>query len=189
MNEKGNSLIFSMLILMLCSLVGLNFVQTRLTNIGKQKRLQALLICTKRINGKARVFISRMEKTNAILKTLTITKLASTTIPIYGAVASKSIKVIKKVIKAGQRVMLISFMNFVAYTALQNCSLAPNIYKTPYKITKSLDLSRDLYDQAILRGNSWFFISKLGGYIIQNKFKIKPQLRIKTYFLKRERVL
>jgi hypothetical protein len=189
MNEKGNSLIFSMLVLLLCSILGLNFIHTRLTNIGKQKRLQSLLICTKKLNGKSRVFIERMEKTNSILKTLTITKLASTTIPIYGAVAAKSIKVIKKIIKAAQRVILISFLNFVAYTALKNCSITPNIYKTPYKVTKSLDLTRDAYDQAILRGNTWFFTSKLGGNIIRNKFKIKPQLRVKTYFLKRERVL
>jgi hypothetical protein len=189
MNEQGNSVVFSMLVLLLCTLIGLSFINNRLKNIGKQKRLQALLICTKKLNGKSRVFIERMEKTNSILKTLTITKAASTTIPIYGAVASKSIKMIKKLIKATQRIMLISFMNFTAQVSLKECSVSPNIYKTPYKVSSRMNLKRNLYDQAILRGNTWKFISKKGRNYIQNKFQIKPRLRIKTYFLKKERVL
>lgn len=156
MNEKGNSLFFGLIILMIFSCLGLHFIKKRMNQISVLKNKQELLLCTKQVNGLTTNLIKTINTTNYWLKVATITDLLSITIPYLGTAAKLSTKQAIKTLKAVQMVKTTSYVKNIARLHRARCSFNLSIYKTPIKYYIA-GIKRNKYNEAYYREKKWTY--------------------------------
>lgn len=178
MNNKGNTTLLGITILMILSIIGLNLLSKRVKSFTLLKDKQELLLCTKKINGETRKLINRMEISNTSLKLLTIGKRISLISVIFAPGVSLSTQSgIKKAIFLGKRfqdILIFSYLNFLRIQLTSKCSIALAAFKTPYKLS-FLKLKRNSYNQVRARKKVWTISTAKGPFQIRTLFNLKSK--------------
>lgn len=180
MNERGNTTLFGLMLVMVISMIGLHLIKLRVDYTKSNEQFQKLLLCSKETNGETKQFYDRISKSNAFIKALTITEYTSTVIPIYGVVASNSAAQAVEAIKLIQVGYLLSYLNKLRELTQKNCFLSPNIYKTPYELSITSGLERNQFEEAKLRGDNWKYANMNAKSMIVTKLQFKPNWEIKS---------
>lgn len=187
MNQQGNSTLFSMLFLLLFTLLSLKNLQYRIDNSKKAQSSQKLILCAKEHNGETKKLISFMKKTNMTLKVLSLSKLAQVVLPGFGILTKISTKSAIKLLIKAQEIQLISYLNKTRSLYSKSCLISPTVFKTPYKLSISkLGFQRNKWKQAKLRGYKWSSTFFGVSYIIQNDFHLSSKVKIKSKTIKKD---
>lgn len=169
MNENGNSLFLSMLLLMLISLVGIIGLKNRLQEYKDIKNKTELLLCTKTLNGEVLTFHNHIKRINKYIKTIMIAKLGSYFIPGFNITTKAAAKIAIRVLKAKQYMHLVSFQaKSTALLLKRQCLFSPKVLTTPYHIGLN-GFKRNKLEEAIIKGAKWQFTTYKEGFNIKNK--------------------
>jgi hypothetical protein len=158
MNEIGNASFFSLVLLMLFSIFGIQLIKERLDLLKDLKNKQVLLLCTKEINGKTSILVQNINSSNNILKLLTIGEKVSILIPLPGInlTTKAGIKSAIKALKTYQESIKFSYLNFLRGHLINKCSISLNSFKTPFKYKSfSIFFKRDKFNRTMKRKNNW----------------------------------
>lgn len=183
MNEKGNTTLLGLVLIMAISFLFLFLIKKRIEYTKAREDFQKLLLCSKETNGATKEFYDKISESNTFLKALTITEYTTITIPIYGVIASKSAAQAIRVIKAIQVGYLISYLNKLRVLTQKECYLSPNIYKTPFELQLSSGFKRNEFEEAKIRGNTWKYINFGAQKIVVTKLQFTPNWSIKSSLL------
>jgi hypothetical protein len=156
MNEKGSTILFGMIIVMIFTSLSLLFIKKRMNRITIIKEKQQLHLCTKEANGLSQKFVKLINKTNHWLKVATITKYLSIIVPVLNTAGSISTKSAIKSLKIVQRLKTISYLKKIRDLHTSKCSFDISIYTTPLRFSR-FSIKRNSYNQAIFRGTKWTY--------------------------------
>lgn len=185
MTENGNSTFFGLILLMILTILGLNFYSIRLNNLQHLKDKQELLLCTKELNGETRKYVKEMEYTNDALAAATAGKV----IPIPNPIIRLAFSFGVEALKTYQNNLGISFMKIKQKLSKKSC-LNPFylITNKPYKSIAGF-YKRNKLNQAIKVGKKWKISLRKGKYRITNtyflrgkKLSIKSKIRTARFF-------
>jgi len=169
--QRGSVSLFSLLILLLITIIGLKLISKKMDYISKHKSLIKNYLCSKEFNGVTGEHIGRLEKLNIAIKGLNTTGLIAMVIPGGAFITGSSIRV-KKVIQRVQTVFHFAYMKKLFDFTRKGCFFSPNAYKTPYK-NKVYRLERNALGLAKLRSKSWNIYSIRKNHIIKSHFNYR----------------
>lgn len=176
MNEHGNSTLMGISFLILFTIAGLRFTESRIYSFKKIRQKQNILLCSKKINGEYSRFITKIELTNQMLRAATLGKTFALLIPIPGLniALKQSGEVMIKLLKIAQNMMFVSLLKNVPKFYMQGCLISPSFAKTPYHYTVK-GFSRNALNEIRSRGKKEWVI-----YVLKGKYRIKSIFNIPT---------
>jgi hypothetical protein len=184
MNQKGDTTMFSIFILMtLSSLMILGTLELQ-RNLELLKKRTKLFLCTKIAKGELDKHLRFLSRTNWALKNISRAKLLALFLPGF-QVASLSSARLKQLIKTYQNLELLRYLNKLREMGLTGCFVDPKMLKTPFEINSS-GYNRNVDETTKQREEKWEyrFIHppyqlNLKIYLPQSK-SLKPQIDYST---------
>jgi hypothetical protein len=172
MNQRGNTTILGVMFLFLICLAGLKIVSYKLSNFHDQRMNQALHLCTKKLNGITKTYISNMKRTNHVIMILTLTQRGTALIPGGVIVAEAAIKSTKLLVQKSQVAFYLSYLNKSRKVLSKKCIFNPVILSSPYKMNFSMSFSRDILGRAKVRRYNWNYNVINSHGVIRNKINL-----------------
>lgn len=160
-NQKGEALLFCILILValsgLLTLCGLELQQS----FGMMKKRTDLFLCVKETKGEVDLYFKTMGQINWLLKNITRAQLIAVFYPPLWPVIGNAEK-LKKVAKSIQAAKLGLFYGKLKSLKTKGCPLDPQLLLNPYQIGSDYGFKRDSEGAAILRKRTWtyYFLDK-----------------------------
>jgi len=153
-NQKGNSTLFGITLIILFTFITLNIIHHKLKLFSNLQQKQQILICTKEVNGMTQALVKKIRETNHWLKILTLSKHITMAVPYLGLSGKISTKAGIKLLKKAQMLAVISHLKKMKDLDLKSCSFNWSIYKTPITIL-GLHIKRSQFNEAIFREEKW----------------------------------
>ncbi len=156
MNEKGDSTLFCVLLLLaLSGLVILCSLELHKSYRLLEKRTE-ILLCMKETKGEFQRYFAFMGRTNWAIKNIRKAQLIAFLIPGLQAAALNADK-IKKIIIHAQDLSLLAYFNKLNELKNKGCPLDPRMLLTPFEL-EVRGYKRDLQSAAILRNEEWTYL-------------------------------
>jgi hypothetical protein len=156
MNEKGESTLFCVLLLLaLSSLVILCSLELHKSYRLLEKRTE-ILLCLKETKGEFERYFAFMGRTNWAIKNIRKAQLIAFLIPGLQGAALNADK-IKKIITHAQDLSLLAYFKKLNELKDQNCPLDPRMILTPFELGVT-GYKRDLQSAALLRKEEWTYL-------------------------------
>lgn len=156
MNERGDSTLFSILLLLaLSGLVILCSLELHKSYRLLEKRTE-ILLCMKETKGEFQRYFSFMGRTNWAIKNIGKAQLIAFLIPGLQAAAFNADK-IKKIIIHAQDLSLLAYLKKLNELKKQDCPLDPRMLITPFELGLT-GYKRDLQSAAKLRNEEWTYL-------------------------------
>jgi len=153
MNQKGDTTMFSIFILMtLSSLMILGTLELQ-RNLELLKRRTKLFLCTKIAKSELDKHLRYLSRTNWALKNISRANLLALFIPGLQGASLSGTKV-KKMLKTYQHLELIRYLNKLREIQLRGCLLNPKMFKTPFEINYS-GYKRNMDETTKQREEKW----------------------------------
>jgi hypothetical protein len=193
MNQRGEALLFCILILTLLSgLLTLCGLELHRSYKQLEKRTK-LFLCIKESKGELKQFLHGMGRTNWMIKNTSRAQYLFAVIPGLQGASLKARK-IKKILQQFQQALLIKFFTNLTKIKQKACPLAPQLLLTPFK-TKHITFERGPEGEALLRRKKWdYYFFQKPYLIVMNvdlsnletpnpkiNFKIKEKLGISAF--------
>ncbi|MBD65814.1 MAG: hypothetical protein CME62_11445 [Halobacteriovoraceae bacterium] len=170
-NQRGAINLVAICLLMLVSSLGILVLKQRIHHVKLIQAKQHLLLCSKELNGETNNLVRMMNKTNPMLKALTLAKYGSLIIPGIGQVTHKSAKIALKSIKQFQQLKFISYLKNLYLIRKKKCPLSVLSFKTPYRTKVSQALLRDKFNRTVLREKKWKQVLKNKNWLIKTFYQ------------------
>lgn len=165
MNERGEAILLSVLILALLSglltLCGLELQHS----FGQLRKRSELFLCAKEFKGELHQHLKIMGQTNWGLKNLSKIQILSVFIPGLQGVALSG-KKIKKILKGIQVASTLRYVAAVTSLTKRHCPLPPNAYRGIFK-REGLQLKRGRQSEALLRSRKWTYLFYHHPYLLE----------------------
>lgn len=156
MNEKGDSTLFCVLLLLaLSGLVILCSLELHKAYRQLEKRTE-ILLCMKETKGEFQRYFTFMGRTNWAIKNIRKAQLIVFLIPGLQGAALNADK-IKQIIIRAQDLSLIAYFKKLNELKKQDCPLDPRMLLTPFELTGS-GYKRDTQSAAKLRKEEWTYL-------------------------------
>jgi hypothetical protein len=188
MNQKGEAILFFVLVLVLISgLLTLCGLELQHSFSLLQKRT-SLFTCVKETKGEIHRYLKFMGRTNWALKNTSSAQLITVFIPGLQGAALSAEKV-KKAIKQLQTGALLNYYVQLQRLKIKGCPLDPRMLQSPFTI-KAMKYQRDTSERTILRSSSWTYLYSSGPYLLTLKINAEKYnaMNPQIYFEAREKV-
>lgn len=153
MNQKGEAMIFCVLILVIMSglftLCGLELERS----FSQLKTRTTLFLCVKESKAELRNYMTLMGRSNWALKNISKAQLVAMMIPGLQGVALEADK-LKKALQVIQGAALGKYLVNLRSLKLKGCPLGPQAFQTPFYLS-GLNYRRGGKGEAILRKTQW----------------------------------
>jgi hypothetical protein len=179
-NQKGEAILFCVLILVVLSglltLCGLELQR----NFSSMKKRTNLFLCVKESKGEFNNYMTLMGRTNWALKNISKAQMVAAFIPGLQGAALEADK-LKRALKAIQQVSLAAYVAKIIELKKKDCPLDPQMVLTPFLFTGA-QYKRGLDDVALLRRSTWTYFYFEKPYLLTLKVdashfqRISPQI-------------
>ncbi len=171
MNQRGEALLFCVLILTLLSglltLCGLELQRS----FRQLETRTKLILCVKETKGETKQFIKRMGQSNWMIKNASRAQYLMAIIPGFQGGSLKA-RELKKAIQKYQQGLLVKYLGTLATIKLRGCPIDAQLMKSPFE-TVLMSLKRGNQGEAILRKNLWNYIFFLNPYLLTMEVDLK----------------
>jgi hypothetical protein len=181
MNERGEAIVLSILILTLLtgllSLCGLELQHS----FGLMRKRSEIFLCTKELKGELHQHLKVMGQTNWGLKNIKKAQLLSAFIPGIQGVALSGEK-LKKMLKGIQTTSLIHFLSVITTLNKRHCPVPVNAYQGAFQFD-GVRLKRGLQGEALLRNKKWIYLFYHHPYLLEVRInairinELQPQIK------------
>ena len=181
MNQRGSSLFFGIILMMILSVIGINYIETRIDGLKDLKNKQSILLCAKSFNGELSQFITRINHINTALKTLTAGQVLTIFIPGFNIAAYKTTKAAIKALKMTQQILLFSFMKNKILGRYKSCQFSIGSTINPYRTNATkLVFKRNSFNETIKVKNKWKNKIIKGKYQVNITYTMRRKLKSKS---------
>lgn len=167
MNQKGEAILFCVLILVILSglftLCGLELERS----FSQLQTRTTLFLCAKETKTEFKKYMTLMGRSNWALKHLSQAQLVAMMIPGLQGVALKASK-LKKALKTIQHIALGKYILTLKALKLKGCPVNPEIFQTPFYLS-GLTYRRDQKGAAIIRKKQWTYPFMKNPYLLNLK--------------------
>jgi hypothetical protein len=164
MNQKGEAVLFCVLVLTLLSgLLSLCGLELQRTFRQLENRTK-IFLCVKETKGETNNFIKRMGQSNWMIKNTSKAQFFMAFIPgLQGA--SLKAKEIKKALQTYQQKLLVEYLGALAKIKLKACPIDHQLLKTPFE-THLMSFKRGAEGEALARKTRWKYSFYLNPYLL-----------------------
>ena len=171
MNQRGEALLFCVLILTLLSglltLCGLELQRS----FRQLETRTKLILCVKETKGETKLFIKRMGQSNWMIKNASRAQYLMAIIPGFQGASLKA-REVKKATQKYQQALLTKYLGTLAAIKLRGCPMDIQLMKSPFE-TVLMSLKRGNQGEALLRKNLWKYLFFLNPYSLTMELDLK----------------
>lgn len=180
-NDKGSSLLSSMLVFLMIAFFGLKILNFKLKTIEDSRYRTNQYLCMKEYNGKTTEYIKFMESINRAIILAKAIEYITWIIPqlrpfvLYARKAGKGISY-------AQEAYHFSYLKNYIDWSRKSCYFDPRFFKNPYKMSHYGKLKRDnVTNEAIMREKKWSQIlyAKDQNFILKSDLEYTGDLKTK----------
>ena len=173
MNEQGNSTFIMILFLLMISIAGSGLISQHISIIKKERNRYLLALCSKELNGLTGQLIKDINKTNRIIKLISMGQWASIIIPGFNIKTKVMAQKIKKAIAKKQIIDSQIYRKNIFQLQKKGCSFSLNTAMTPYKVYLT-QATRDSFFQLVRRSQKeWKIIHFNQDQLIKTSFTLE----------------
>ena len=171
MNQRGEVLLTSCLVIFLGSLLFLLAILEVKKSFHNLQKRSKIILCTKEMKGEIKNLLIFTGRANWAIKNINRAEIIMTIFPDLrvGKIGAKGLK---KSIKVMQNLKVISFLKFVTLSNQKGCPFNMAMFKTPFK-RRGISLKRNINGGLILRKKTWKYHLRLSPYNIKMTIKTR----------------